>query len=124
MQESSEARPDVILRNVIPLQRFMPDVVASVLRKAPLTPEKVAFAWRSAVGPAVDAVTSVELCDGVLRVRARDQAWTKEVQRSAALIQARLGSVLGVGIVRSIQVTFEGPAPDSGSGRGRTRPRG
>ena len=89
----------------------MPDVLSAVLRKAPLSPEKVAFAWRSAVGPAVDAVTSVELRDGVLVVRARDQAWRKEVQRSTALIQARLGMVLGVGVVRSIDVTSDAP-PD------------
>lgn len=88
----------------------MPDVLSAVLRKAPLSPEKVAFAWRSAVGPAVDAVTSVELRDGVLVVRARDQAWRKEVQRSTALIQARLGMVLGVGVVRSIDVTSETPS--------------
>ena len=29
----------------------MPAVVAEVIRKAPLTDEKVAFAWRLAVGP-------------------------------------------------------------------------
>jgi hypothetical protein len=99
---------------VIPLQRIMPDALASVLRKAPLTPEKVAFAWRNAVGPAVDAVTSVELHEGVLRVRARDQAWTKEVQRSTALIQARLGMVLGVGVVRAIDVmTSDRPTPEA-----------
>ena len=44
----------------------MPDALAAVLRRAPLTPEKVAFSWRTAVGPAVDKVTSVELHDGVL----------------------------------------------------------
>jgi hypothetical protein len=97
---------------VIPLQRFMPDVLAGVLRKAPLTPEKVAFAWRNAVGPALDAVTSVELRDGLLLVRTRDQAWKKEVQRSTSLIQARLGLVLGVGVVRSIDVTSDMPGPD------------
>ena len=108
--------PNVILANVIPLQRFMPDALASVLRKAPLTPEKVAFAWRNAVGPAVDAVTSVELRDGILLVRAKDPAWTKEVRRSTALIQARLGAVLGVGVVRSITV-------DEGSSEARRPPR-
>jgi hypothetical protein len=104
---------------VIPIQRFMPDVLASVLRKAPLSPEKVAFAWRGAVGPAVDAVTSVDLRDGVLIVRTRDQAWKKEVQRSMALIQARLGLVLGAGIVRAIQVE---DASASGEPRRPRRP--
>jgi hypothetical protein len=87
----------------------MPDVLASVLRKAPLTPEKVAFAWRNAVGPAVDGVTSVELRDGILHVRAKDAAWQKEVQRSTRLIHARLATVLGVGVVRSIETIAAEP---------------
>ena len=41
---------------MIPLQQFMPDALAAILRKAPLTPEKVDFAWRSAVGGAVAQV--------------------------------------------------------------------
>ncbi len=54
---------------MIPLNHIMPGVLADILRRAPLTPEKVAFSWRTAVGPAVDKVTAVELHDGVLYVR-------------------------------------------------------
>ena len=39
----------------------MPGVVAEVIRKAPLTEEKVEFAWGLAVGPAVAKATSVRL---------------------------------------------------------------
>ena len=60
------------LIDVIPVQQFMPGALAEILRKAPLTPEKVAFAWRSAVGPAVDKATTVDLRNGVLHVQARD----------------------------------------------------
>jgi len=82
----------------------MTDALASILRRAPLTPEKVAFSWRTAVGPAVDKVTSVELHDGVLYVRAKDAAWQREVERSAALIRSRLDGLLGDRVVRRILV--------------------
>lgn len=82
----------------------MTGALASILRRAPLTPEKVAFSWRTAVGPAVDKVTTVELRDGVLYVRAKDAAWQREVERSAALIRSRLDGLLGDRVVRRIVV--------------------
>jgi hypothetical protein len=82
----------------------MPDAVAAIVRKAPLTPEKVAFAWRSVVGPALDHATSVNWSDGVLRVKAKDVAWQREVERSAALIRSRLDHLLGERVVRYIDV--------------------
>jgi len=89
---------------VIPVNHVMTDALASILRRAPLTPEKVAFSWRTAVGPAVDKVTVVELHDGVLYVRAKDAAWQREVERSAALIRSRLDGLLGDRVVRRILV--------------------
>src|SRR6185295_3078180 len=89
---------------VTPAHLLMPSALAVILRKAPLTPEKVAFAWRSAVGPAVDKATAIELHDGVLRVKAKDARWQLEVERSAALIRARLESLLGTEVVRYIDV--------------------
>ena len=88
-----------------PVHRFMPDALAAVLRRAPLTPEKVAFSWRAAVGPAVDKATSVELHNGVLHVRAKDATWQREVERSAGLIRSRLDSLLGERVVRYIEVS-------------------
>jgi hypothetical protein len=89
---------------VIPVHRFLPDALAEILRKAPLTDDKVAFAWRSSVGPAIDRGTSVTLREGVLHVTAREAAWGREVERSAALIRARLDSLLGRGVVRAIVI--------------------
>ena len=89
-----------------PLHRFVPDALAAVLRKAPLSDDKVAFAWRSAVGPAVDKATAITLRGGTLLVRARDEAWRREVERSAGVIRARLDALLGPGVVRSIDVTL------------------
>jgi len=64
----------------------------------------VAFAWRSSGGPAIDRGTTVSLREGVLQVTAREAAWGREVQRSEALIRARLDSLLGGGVVRTITV--------------------
>ncbi|HEX5107811.1 MAG TPA: DciA family protein [Vicinamibacterales bacterium] len=87
-----------------PVSTSIPDALATILRKAPLTDEKVSFAWRTAVGPAVDKATAIELRNGILFVRAKDEAWRREVERSAAVVRARLDSLLGKGIVRTIRV--------------------
>ena len=91
-------------RRVEPVQRFMPDALAALLRKAPLSPEKIAFAWRSAVGPTVDKVTTIELKARVLHVRAKDPAWRREIERSAGMIRSRLNGLLGDDAVRHIDV--------------------
>jgi hypothetical protein len=90
---------------MISIQAVVPDALAAVLRKAPLTPDKVAFAWRTAVGPALDRVTTVELKGAVLHVRAKDAAWQREVERSAGLIRTRLDALLGAAVVRGLDVT-------------------
>jgi hypothetical protein len=92
---------------MIPVYRLMPEGLATILRKAPLTSEKVAFAWRSAVGAAVDKVTTIALHDGVLHVRAKDAIWRREVERSAGVIRARLDTLLGEGVVRYVRVDNE-----------------
>lgn len=89
---------------MIQVQRFMPDALAEILRKAPLSDDKVAFAWRSSVGPAIDRGSTATLHNGVLRVIVRDAAWGREIERSQALIRARLDSLLGRGIVRALDV--------------------
>lgn len=87
------------------MRQVVPDAVAEIIRKAPLTPEKVAFAWRNVVGPAITQATSVSWGDdGVLRVRTKDASWQREVERSAALIRSRLDTLLGERVVRYIDV--------------------
>jgi hypothetical protein len=89
---------------VIPLQQVMPAALASVLRHAPLSPEKVAFAWRTAVGAAVDRASAVELRGATLVVGVKSDEWRLEIVRSSALIRARLDLVLGPGIVTRLDV--------------------
>jgi hypothetical protein len=92
---------------MIPVHRVIPDALAEILRKAPISDGKVAFAWRSSVGPAMDRGTTVTLRDGVLRVAVKEAAWGREVKRSEALIRARLESLLGPGVVRAIEISTQ-----------------
>jgi hypothetical protein len=92
---------------VIPVADVIPEALAAVLRKAPLTSEKVAFAWRLTVGPAVERATAIDLRDGVLYVRARDASWRREVERSAGLIRRRLQMLLGADALRRVDIRLE-----------------
>lgn len=96
---------------MIPVQTIVPAVLAAIVRKAPLTEEKVGFAWRTAVGPAVAGATSVVLDGTTLRVCARERAWQREIERSAATIRTRLDDLLGSGVVRYLDVTVAAAEP-------------
>ena len=89
---------------MIPVQQVLPASLAFILKKAPLSPEKVQFAWRTAVGAAVDRATEVALgADGVLHVIARNRTWKQEIVRSNTTTLARLQSLLGDDVVRRIE---------------------
>jgi hypothetical protein len=89
-------------RAVIKANQVMPAVVAEVIRKAPLTDDKVVFAWRLAVGPAVGRATRVRLDeDGTLHVSAQP-AWLDGVRQSVGLIRSRLAHYLGEHAVKRI----------------------
>ena len=90
---------------MIPVQSIVPGALADIIRKAPLNGEKLAFAWRTAVGAALAGATEIALEEQTLRVRARDRAWQRELERSAAMIRKRLDDLLGEGVVRYIDVT-------------------
>lgn len=89
---------------MIRAHRVIPAVLADVIRKAPLSAEKVEFAWRTVVGAALDRVTQVRLSDdGVLYVKAGDPQWAREVKRSSRLIIKRLEPLLGPDVIRRIE---------------------
>jgi len=94
---------------MVPVHDVLPAVLAEILRKAPLTPEKVGFAWRQTVGATIDRVTMVDLRDGVLTVRARDAAWKREVERALPVLRPRLEAALGPNVVRRIEVNVARP---------------
>jgi hypothetical protein len=89
---------------VRPLQQAMPGALVEVLRDTPLTPGKIAFAWRAAVGPAVDRVTAVRLEGRVLIVEASGKAWARELSRSIPIVITRLQTLLGKETVTSLSV--------------------
>ena len=101
---------------MIPVQTIVPRMLAEIVRKAPLTGEKVAFAWRTAVGAAIAAATEVVLDQDVLRVRARDRAWQRELERSAATVRRRLDDLLGAGVVRTFEFTAATAEPRRAKG--------
>ena len=102
------------LQDMVPVSNCVPDVVAEVLHRQPLSPAKVAFAWRTAVGPAVDRATRASLRDdGVLEVVAVDAHWKREVRRASGLLSARLARLLGEGVVKKIVVKTAGRSRDA-----------
>jgi predicted nucleic acid-binding Zn ribbon protein len=86
------------------LGQALPRVLVELLRDAPLSPGKVTFAWRAAVGPALERVTSARLEGRAVVVEADNQQWAREVSRSAGVILTRLETLLGTEAVGSIQV--------------------
>jgi hypothetical protein len=86
------------------LAHVIPSGVALLLRGAPLSAGKVDFAWKTAVGPAMQRGASVRLEAGTLVVDAGDRHWAREITRSAHLILPRLQLLLGPDVVKGISV--------------------
>ena len=87
-----------------PLNSAAPGALAELLRGVPLSPGKVAFAWRAAVGAAMERVTSIRLDGRVLVVDVSDPHWAREVTRMSDLILNRLHVLLGRGTVDRLDV--------------------
>ncbi len=91
---------------MIQANKVLPAIVAEVIRKAPLTDDKVAFAWRLAVGPAVGKATTVRLgANGTLYVKADAAAWNDAIAKSLGLIRSRLAHYLGESAVTRIDLS-------------------
>jgi len=101
------------------VQHLVSSAIARIVRPAPLSDEKVMFAWRVSVGPALARLTRVSLGnDGVLNVVVEDGRWVRELERSSTTILERLRDLLGVDEVRQMDVTC--PVSPRHAGR-RTR---
>ena len=87
-----------------PLTQALPGALAELLRETPLSAGKVKFAWRAAVGSAVERVTSVRLEDRILIVEPVDPTWAREITRSSPVILIRLQTLLGTDTVTRILV--------------------
>jgi hypothetical protein len=87
-----------------PLSQAVPGAVASLLRDAPLSDGKVAFAWKVAVGPAMDRATAIKLEGTLLLVDVANEQWAREIRRSSGVILSRLGALLGRDTVTELKV--------------------
>jgi Dna[CI] antecedent DciA-like protein len=87
-----------------PLSHAVPAALAEILRAAPLSDGKVSFAWRAAVGPALDRVTNIKLEQRLLIVETASPQWSREIMRSSGMILKRLQALLGAGVVEKIEV--------------------
>ncbi|HYE85927.1 MAG TPA: DUF721 domain-containing protein [Vicinamibacterales bacterium] len=88
---------------MIQANKVLPGIVAEVIRKAPLTEAKVAFAWRLAVGPTLGKSTRARLADdGTLYIQGESQAWIDSVRASIGLIRSRLAHFLGENAIKRV----------------------
>jgi hypothetical protein len=85
-----------------PLAHALPGALTELLRDQPLSPGKVAFAWRTAVGAGLERVTSVRLDGRALVVEAASPEWAREIVRSSPVILPRLKSLLGDAVDRIV----------------------
>jgi predicted nucleic acid-binding Zn ribbon protein len=86
-----------------PASRLLSRVLPPLLARAPLTPEKVEFAWRTVVGPAMARATRVQLLEsGTLLVRVDDANWRREVEGAFPVILPRVRTLLGDTTVRRL----------------------
>ena len=87
-----------------PISHVVPAALMELLRTAPLSDGKVAFAWKTAVGPALERATAVKLVAGTLIVDASGPQWTLEIKRSSGVILTRLKTLLGDQTVQRLEV--------------------
>jgi predicted nucleic acid-binding Zn ribbon protein len=80
---------------MIPLQSFSSGVIAEIVRRQPASKERTNFAWQLAVGQAIARATTVNLSDGVLKVRALDRRWLQEIERARASVMQKMQHILG-----------------------------
>src|SRR6202043_545674 len=97
-------RPNDKIEFVRPIADAVPAALIELLRTTPLSDGKVTFAWRTAVGPAVERATTVKLDRGVLIVETASNQWAQEVRRSTSIILTRMQGFLGPGAVTRIDV--------------------
>jgi len=94
---------------MVPAHRIIPGILAQVVRPAPLCAEKVEFAWRMSVGPAMSRATHVRLDgNGALIVTAQGAQWRREVKRSLGLIRSRLDTLLGPDVIKRVEIICHG----------------
>src|SRR5262245_52757594 len=95
---------------MLPLGTAIPGAITELLGKTPMSPGKVEFAWKAAVGPAFAKVSSVHLEGTELVIDPATTHWAQEIRRASPLILRRLQSIVGAGAVTKLAIR---PAPDA-----------
>ena len=88
---------------MIPLQNFTAGVLAEIVRRQPPSKARTTFAWHVAAGPALARVTTVELENSVLRVRANDPRWLGEIERAREAVLQKMQHLLGSDEIKRIK---------------------
>ena len=88
---------------MIPVHDFSSGVLAAIIRRQPASKDRTNFAWQLAVGQALARVTTVELVDGVLSVRAVDRRWIREIERARDSVMKKMQAMLGEDAVRAVK---------------------
>ncbi|MDQ3068663.1 MAG: DUF721 domain-containing protein [Acidobacteriota bacterium] len=83
---------------------FATSVLAEMLERQPMTPGKLQFAWRAAVGPALARAASLDIRHGRVFVRASSPQWKRELERSRPMILERLRVLLGREAVTRLEI--------------------
>jgi predicted nucleic acid-binding Zn ribbon protein len=92
-----------------PIGSVVPFAVRRLLRQGEMSQGKLEFAWRAAVGPAIERATQVRLdSSGTLEVQAADATWRKELRRSQTTILNRLQELLGPTEVKALRIVGRG----------------
>jgi len=89
------------------LSQAIPGALLHLLQSMPLSDGKVTFAWKAAVGPALQRATNVKLEDRTLIVETTSLQWRREIGRSSAVIVERLQQFLGKDAVTRIVVRLD-----------------
>jgi predicted nucleic acid-binding Zn ribbon protein len=89
---------------MLPASSILSRLLPALLSRAPLTQEKLDFAWQTVVGASLARATRVRLHDGVLTVAADDARWTQEVERARTVVLERLRDLLGERAVRIVRI--------------------
>lgn len=98
-----------------PLNAALPGVVRNLLLRSPMSVEKFEFAWRLAVGPALERVARPVLHeDGTVEVFVVEAAWRREIKRSQAAILAKLQDLLSTSVVKALKVRGQAQAGRTG----------
>jgi len=83
---------------------FATSALAEMLEHQPMSPGKLQFAWRAAVGPALARAVTLDWRDGRIVVHPSSAAWKREIERSRPMILERMRALLGRDAVKRIEI--------------------